>query len=208
MVATIVGLLGGVFGFYKFYEQKRQEISDRLKSEDAREKAEQAARNDEWLQAAVHQVMQNCGPDGVSFGTIRTEIAGSAFFDKTVAFDRSDLDDVELRRLIVKMISLGVVDQTGDDHYAPRLKVLSDQERAHQILMKNTDALPIVETALKSGPLTLTEVRAKLRDQGIELGRAQLAGVMAQMSAMSLIQLVEEQNISTEVPRLYWRSLQ
>lgn len=203
LLATIVGLIGGLIGFFKFYDQKRSEIKAREKAENEEAKIRKEKRNEQWLQTAVYSLFQTRDAEELSFEEIRKEIAHTNFFDKTVDLEPKDLDDVELRRLIVNMIAMGVIEQVGGDCYVQRLKTEDPSKKAMRMMLNNNALVPKIENILEESPKSLMEIRAKLRDSGIEISRFQLASTLQQMTSYELLSRVQLQG-ENQSEKPYW----
>lgn len=192
-------------------QKDRLEAMQRRESEAAarekESKLQQMERDEQWLQAAIHEAFHGKEDGQLSFKQVRSSLANSAFWESDqITIDKNKLTDQLLRRLLVSMIEKGVLEQVVSDVYSLKFKQTSF---AQDVISLNTKAIVHVEEILRQHPsgLRLDSVREKLRERsGIELDRVQCGGVLVQLSQLGLIVPSENNQIWFSVDTLFRES--
>lgn len=190
LVATLIGIAGGLLGFFKFYDQKQSDIADRKKKrgeslELEREKAARArqASDRAWLQAALHQIFHESETPDLAFDELFEKVIGSAYMDEAVELTKSSFNRKYLRRLLVEMISKGVIEQTAHDVYSLKLRVLSQQDILSRTLIENNAAADEIIRVVRNSPQTYNSrgLVDQLKNAGISLSQMQFEVLLKQL---------------------------
>lgn len=112
LIATLVGLVGGVIAIYKFVQKIREDQIDTRQQ-----------KKRKWLEAAVHAEFNGTDKPSLSFQEIQKQLSSSAFFNMAnLKMTQEELGEASLRLLIVSMIEKGVLSQLKNDEYQLKIQ--------------------------------------------------------------------------------------
>jgi hypothetical protein len=207
IIAFVLARVWEIRALHKDRLEAMQQRESDAASREKESKMQQMERDEQWLQAAIHEAFHEKEDGQLSFKQVRSSLANSAFWESDqITIDKNKLTDQLLRRLLVSMIEKGVLEQVVSDVYSLKFKQTSF---AQDVISLNTKAIVHIEEILRQHPsgLRLDSVREKLRERsGIELDRVQCGGVLVQLSQLGLIVPSENNQIWFSVDTLFRES--
>lgn len=202
LIATIIGIAGGLFGFWKYYRAQKEAHAKSLELQkaelEARQeaaKAKQIANYRQWQKTAVLSILAAEEAVEMSLTDIRLRFQPEIQSYQDYDVPKAELSLGALQRVLLELISVGAIVRTAPDRFA--LKVEKENPIEKYAIQMNEEAIrnQAANTAMArlaaKRPAFYTRsslVRALIDEESVELHRASAVVSMAIAQNLLIVQ--------------------
>ncbi len=175
-LSTLAAAFAIFWGVYEFFKKNKEERE--------RQRTDNVER---WRQARAHYEFDRSEASGLSFIEYKEKMHSSAFGKDGDKVKKDELDEEELRLVLLSLIEKNAIETFGDvDNDGPKYRVRR-ANNASDVFMNNTAALPEILEVVRSqtGQYTDAGIANKLRKFAI--GEVQMRAILVQMFQMGLV---------------------
>ena len=162
-----------------------------VESERAEEERKKKVR--EWQEVIVYNILQqrmNKERGAMTFEEIRTEYVTQATAVQGIDLKREELQELPLKKILLVLMSLGLVYEMAGGKYAIQQSVLNVKfDRVYPKSDAADKILFFVDN--ESGKHTIDEIDAKLRDE-LKLSKEEFTRILVELSSLGYIILHED----------------
>lgn len=172
-LSTFAAAFAVLWGVYEFLKKNKEE-SEQRRSENVRQ----------WREARAHYEFEKAGPSGLNFMEYQEKMQSSAFGKEGDKVDQNELNEEELRLVLISLIERKTIEPFGESGSRYRVQSASS---TNDVLANNTEALPYIMELIrtKSGQYTDAGIVGKLNKFAI--GEVQMRAILLQMYQYGLI---------------------
>jgi uncharacterized membrane protein len=161
LIATIVGLAAAILGFWRYFEQRRTQISEEAHSR-------RMGEIEKWREAAAYEIFQRATspaedrPAEVGADELLSMLRNSTFDETGMDIRKEEINRQSITLLLVSMIEKGLIEHLGDNKYV--LKINARDVAARGYTTSLTDPYPAILELVRanSGEFSEVELRSAL----------------------------------------------